>query len=255
MQHIITGQEQLPGFAEEDVKRTFKTFSQFMEALPVAGTSLVEDIVRDFRRCAIHELGNTLDRDEKNALVRKQEALLLSLLISVDARVQFELHGSAPRIRSRFTTILMEERARLSFSAARSEALSDHRDLQTETDAVEVRPRDPTNSTLVSQLLHQADAPGASSEELESSHSDAMQTKEAVMERPPRMLRCYSCQNTWVSTLAADLRDCPKCGSYSVFSESPRRAASLTKNTFLIAQALQERKRWANTFPSVQTST
>lgn len=226
MQHIITGQEQLPGFAEEDVKRTFKTFSQFMEALPVAGTSLVEDIVRDFRRCAIHELGNTLDRDEKNALVRKQEALLLSLLISVDARVQFELHGSAPRIRSRFTTILMEERARLSFSAARSEALSDHRDLQTETDAVEVRPRDPTNSTLVSQLLHQADAPGASSEELESSHSDAMQTKEAVMERPPRMLRCYSCQNTWVSTLAADLRDCPKCGSYSVFAESPRRAAS-----------------------------
>lgn len=160
MHDVVTGQEQLPGFAEEDVKRTFKTFSQFMEALPVAGTSLVEDIVRDFRRCAIHELNNTLDRDKKKAMVRKQEALLLSLLISVDARVQFELHGSAPRIRSRFTTILMEERARLSFSASRSEALSDHHHLPTGTDAAEVRPRDPSSSKLVSGLPILANATG-----------------------------------------------------------------------------------------------
>ncbi|GAB7335512.1 hypothetical protein MBLNU13_g07860t1 [Cladosporium sp. NU13] len=156
LQGIATGQEQLPGFVEENVKRTFKTFSQFMEALPVAGTSLVEDIVRDFRRCAIHELNNTLDREGKNAVVRKQEALLLSLLISVDARVQIELHGSAPRIRSRFTTILMEERARLSFSASRSEALSGRRDLQTGTNAAEDRPRDPSGSKLVSGLPIQA---------------------------------------------------------------------------------------------------
>lgn len=232
LQGIATGQEQLPGFAEEDVKRTFKTFSQFMEALPVAGTSLVEDIVRDFNRCAIHEVNNTTDRDEKNALVRKQEALLLSLLISVDARVQFELHGSAPRIRSRFTTILMEERARLSFSASRSEALSDRHDLRTGADAAEVYPRDSTISTLISEFPHQVDAPGASSEEPESSHNDTIQSEEAVMERPPRMLRCYSCHNTWVSTLAADLRDCPKCGSYSVFAESPRRTASPEQEHF-----------------------
>ena len=198
----------------------------------MAGTSLVEDIVRDFNRCAIHEVNNTTDRDEKNALVRKQEALLLSLLISVDARVQFELHGSAPRIRSRFTTILMEERARLSFSASRSEALSDRHDLRTGADAAEVRPRDSTISTLISEFPHQVDAPGASSEEPESSHNDTIQSEEAVMERPPRMLRCYSCHNTWVSTLAADLRNCPKCNSYSVFAESPRRTASPEQEHF-----------------------
>jgi len=158
LQGITTGQEQLPGFAEEDVKRTFKTFSQFMEALPVAGTSLVEDIVRDFRRCAIHEANNTLDRDEKNTLVRKQEALLLSLLISVDARVQFELHGGAPRIRSRFTTILMEERAQLSFSASRSEALLNHHNLQAGAEAAGFRPSDSRGSELVSGLPILADA-------------------------------------------------------------------------------------------------
>ena len=186
LQDVISGQEQLPGFAEDGVKRTFKTFSQFMEALPVAGTSLVEDIVRDFRRCAIHETNadNTLDRDQRNVIVRRHEALLLSLLISVDARLQFELHGSAPRIRSRFTTILMEERARLSFSASRSEAFSDRHD------AAEVRPRDQIN--------------------------------QSAMERPPQELRCHSCQHTWSTTTAADLRDCPKCGSYSVFAETPR---------------------------------
>jgi len=190
VQNVATGQEQLPGFEDDDVKRTFKTFSQFMEALPVAGTSLVEDIVRDFRRCAIQEVNtnNTLDREQWNAAVRKQEALLLSLLISVDAQVQLDLHGSAPRIRSRFTTILMEERARLSFSASRSEAISDRHD------PAEIRPRD--------------------------------HTKEAAIERPPRELRCYSCQHNWTSVSGAELRDCPKCGSYSVFAESPKRTAS-----------------------------
>jgi hypothetical protein len=201
LQSVAAGQEQLPGFGDDDVKRTFKTFSQFMEALPVAGTSRVEDIVRDFRRCAIHETkaDNTLDRDQRNAIVRRQEALLLSLLISVDARMQFELHGSAPRIRSRFTTILMEERARLSFSASRSDALSTTHGL------------------------------GALTGEPETNHSDALHTKESVdpvMERPPRELRCYSCQHTWTSISGAELRDCPNCGSYSVFAESPRRTAS-----------------------------
>lgn len=191
------------------------------EAVKLASGSYFRQSFTDRQSTFDDAEGNQLEIDFPTL-----KALKLRMHISVDARVQFELHGSAPRIRSRFTTILMEERARLSFSAARSQALSDHRDLQTETDAVEVRPRGPTNSTLVSQLLHQADAPGASSEELESNHRDAMQTKEAVMERPPGMLRCYSCQNTWVSTLAADLRDCPKCGSYSVFAESSRRTAS-----------------------------
>jgi hypothetical protein len=185
-----TGQEQLPGFRDDDVKRIFKVYSQFLEASPLVGTSLVEDVVRDFRRCALSELSEdgTLDRAQRNAMVRRQEALLLSLLISVDAAVQLELHGSAPRIRSRFTTILMEERARLSFSASRSEALSDRRD------SAEIRPRDRTN--------------------------------EASIERPPRELRCYSCQHTWTSVSGAELRDCPKCGSYSVFADSPKRTAS-----------------------------
>lgn len=160
MHDVVTGQEQLPGFAGEDVRRTFKTFSQFMEALPVAGTSLVEDIVRDFRRCAIHELNDTLDRYKKKAMVCKQEALLLSLLISVDVRVQLELHGSALRIRRRLIAILMEERARLLLSASRSEALSDHHDLQTGIDAAEVRPRDPSSSKAVSGLPILANATG-----------------------------------------------------------------------------------------------
>jgi hypothetical protein len=132
-------------------------------------------------------------------MVRRQEALLLSLLISVDARMQFKLHGSAPRIRSRFTTILMEERARLSFSASRSEALS---------------------------TTH---GPVALTQEPETNYSDALHTKEAVdpvTERPPRELRCHSCQHTWTSVSGAELRDCPRCGSYSVFAASPKRTAS-----------------------------
>ena len=181
--------------------RYHPVYSQFLEASPLAGTSLVEDIVRDFRRCALSAVtkDETLDRAERNVMVRKQEALLLSLLISVDARVQFELHGSAPRIRSRFTTILMEERARLSFSASRSEALS---------------------------TTH---GPVALTQEPETNHSDALHTKEAVdpvVGRPPRELRCYSCQHIWTSISGAELRDCPTCGSYSVFAESPRRTAS-----------------------------
>jgi hypothetical protein len=201
VQDAATGQEQLPGFDDDDVKRVFKVFSQFLEASPLVGTSLVEDIVRDFRRCALSELtkDTALDRAQRNAMVRRQEALLLSLLISVDARMQFKLHGSAPRIRSRFTTILMEERARLSFSASRSEALS---------------------------TTH---GPVALTQEPETNHSDALHTKEAVdpvVGRPPRELRCYSCQHIWTSISGAELRDCPTCGSYSVFAESPRRTAS-----------------------------
>lgn len=201
VQDAATGQEQLPGFDNDDVKRVFKVFSQFLEASPLVGTSLVEDIVRDFRICALSELtkDTALDRAQRNAMVRRQEALLLSLLISVDARMQFKLHGSAPRIRNRFTTILMEERARLSFSASRSEALS---------------------------TTH---GPVALTQEPETNYSDALHTMEAVdpvTERPPRKLRCYSCQHTWTSMSGAELRDCPKCGSYSVFAESPRRTAS-----------------------------
>lgn len=190
VQDAAAGQERLPGFGNDDVKRIFEVFSQFLEISPLVGTSLVEDIVRDFRRCALSELAknDTLDRTQRNAMVRRHEALLLSLLISVDAQVQLELHGSAPRIRSRFTTILMEERARLSFSASISAAISDRHD------AAEIRPRD--------------------------------HTKEAAIERPPRELRCYSCQHTWTSVSGAELRDCPKCGSYSVFADSPKRTAS-----------------------------
>jgi predicted nucleic acid-binding Zn-ribbon protein len=198
VQDAATGQEQLPGFGDDDVRRIFRVFSQFLEASPLVGTSLVEDIVRGFRRCALSELtkDKALDRAQRNATVRRQEALLLSLLISVDARMQFELHGSAPRIRSRFTTILMEERARLSFSASRSEAISN-----------------PHGYTVLT-------------EQPETSHNDELHAKEAVVERPPRELRCYSCQHTWISISGAELRDCPKCGSYSVFAESPRRTAS-----------------------------
>lgn len=197
VQDAAIGQEQLPGFGDDDVRQIFKVFSQFLEASPLVGTSLVEDVVRDFRRCALSELtnDNTLDRVQRNAMVCRQEALLLSLLISVDARMQFELHGSDPRIRSRFTTILMEERARLSFSASRSKPLSAPHSYATLT------------------------------EEPETGHSDTWHTKEAVMDRPQRGLKCHSCQHTWTSTLASDLRECPNCGSHSVFAE-PRRTVS-----------------------------
>jgi rRNA maturation endonuclease Nob1 len=225
---VATGQEQLLGFGDDDIKRTFQAFSQFLDASPLAGTSLVEEIVRDFRRCALFELNmdETLSRTQRNTMVRRQEALLLSLLISVDAQVQLELHGSAPRIRSRFTTILMEERARLSFSASRSEALSSRHDEQTEEDAAEIRPHGPDPSTLVSRLSAQVDGPDVAIDEQDSSQGRVLHTEDAAMERPPRVLRCYSCQHIWISTLAADLRECPECGSYSVFAESPRRTAS-----------------------------
>ena len=206
VQDVANGQEQLPGFEGGDVKRTFSKYSQFLEASPLVGTSLVEDVVRDFRRCALSELDMvaTHDRDQRKAIVRRQEALLLSLLISVDARVQFELHGTAPRIRSRFTTILMEERARLSLSASRSEALS----------------------TQSSSSAHHTDNYSALTGEPRFSQRDILRGNEEAMERPPRVLICRTCEHTWTSSFAADLRECPNCRSYSIFDELPRRTAS-----------------------------
>jgi hypothetical protein len=45
-------------------------------------------------------------------------------------------------------------------------------------------------------------------------------------ERPPRGMVCNNCKFVWRSASALELRDCPNCGSYSVFAESPPRTTS-----------------------------
>jgi hypothetical protein len=48
----------------------------------------------------------------------------------------------------------------------------------------------------------------------------------AAKERPPRGMVCDNCKFVWRSASAMELRDCPNCGSYSVFAESPPRTTS-----------------------------
>jgi hypothetical protein len=47
---------------------------------------------------------------------------------------------------------------------------------------------------------------------------------ETAQERPPRGMVCNDCKFVWRSVSASELRDCPNCGSYSVFAGSPPRA-------------------------------
>lgn len=203
---VAIGQEDLLGFDEDNVKRTFLAFSQVLGVSPSAGTSLLAMIVRDFRMCAVSVLSkdNALNDKQRSAMSSRQEALLLSLLISVDARMQSEVHSSAPRIRSRFTSLLMEERARLLSTIYETQDSPAPTFWTSRADAIEDYARHTT-------FTIEGDTPHAQVE---------------TMERPPRVMRCYSCQHIWTSTLASDLRDCPQCGSYSVFAESPRRTAS-----------------------------
>jgi hypothetical protein len=49
---------------------------------------------------------------------------------------------------------------------------------------------------------------------------------ETAQERPPRGMVCNDCKFVWRSVSASELRDCPNCGSYSVFAGSPPRATS-----------------------------
>ena len=52
------------------------------------------------------------------------------------------------------------------------------------------------------------------------------EASETAKERPPRGMVCDNCKFVWRSALALELRDCPNCGSYSVFAESRPRTAS-----------------------------
>jgi len=67
-----------------------------------------------------------------------------------------------------------------------------------------------------------ADTSDAEPEPKETQEADDKKTKE----RPPRGMVCDNCKFVWRSALALELRDCPNCGSYSVFAESPRRTTS-----------------------------
>lgn len=211
-QDVGSGKEQLPGFGDNDVRRTFATFSRHLEARPMED-SLLSVIIRNFERCALLKKDTALDDDSMKAVVLRQKALLLSLLISVDARLQSEHHGSAPRIRTRFTSLLMEERAKLLTTVSELQGKSiQNPSVSASTDL----PREKSPSAA-SSFPH-TDIP---TEEVEIGHSVVPYT-----ERPPRVMKCYQCQHSWASTIASDLRDCPECGYYSGFAESPRRTAS-----------------------------
>jgi hypothetical protein len=60
----------------------------------------------------------------------------------------------------------------------------------------------------------------------ESEPKEAQESETTANERPPRGMVCNNCKFVWQSASALELRDCPSCGSYSVFAESPPRTTS-----------------------------
>jgi Zn finger protein HypA/HybF involved in hydrogenase expression len=320
---VATGQEQLPGFGDKIVRQSFAKFSRRLKPTTPRGRHLVVEIMQEFESCVLSELiqlgrfevGSTATTE---ALL-KHKALLLSLLISVDAQLQFQHHGSAPRIRSRFTSLLMEERATylLAISKERNESTNEPKkeplnprlltnapeshakrtiflqhihknivrsnlELKSSTQPIQDIPPDRlkllalSDQEVITLALDEEEkaainqpevyaniiksriaayrnmkpeafvdivaqinrgkpvhtgltddrVPDVSSEELDADHRIAPHTEPSAIERPPRVMKCYQCQHSWTSTIAADFRDCPECGSYSVFADSPRRTAS-----------------------------
>jgi Zn finger protein HypA/HybF involved in hydrogenase expression len=224
---VATGQEQLPGFGDKDVRRTFVDFLQRLEQSPPIWPRLVGVFAQVFESCLLSRVIKTrkIHVDNTAKMLLKQKALLLSLLISVDAQLQSQHHGSAPRIRSRFTSLLMEERATYLLAVSKVQSESKDQSSAPEADDAADLSRDqhPSPTTSISALEH--DISDISSEVV-MDHSIAPHMEKSAIERPPRVMRCYHCQHVWTSTIASDLRDCPECGSYSVFAESPRRTAS-----------------------------
>jgi Zn finger protein HypA/HybF involved in hydrogenase expression len=218
-QGVATGQEQLPGFDDKNVRQTFVEFSQKLATAPPRARHLVSEIMQEYESCVLSQLIQLgrLDIGSTAAtqVLLRQKALLLSLLISVDAQLQLQHHGSAPRIRSRFTSLLMEERA--TYMLAISKVQNESKNQSSSPEA----------STATDPWPTQLPSSTPSNSIRDDDISDiAPRTESSAIERPPRVMRCYQCQHSWTSTIASDLRDCPECGSYSVFAESPRRTAS-----------------------------
>jgi Zn finger protein HypA/HybF involved in hydrogenase expression len=232
-QGVATGQEQLPGFDNKHVRQSFAEFSRRLKiTIPTGarGRHLVVELMQEFESCVITELvtigGFRNGITSTTEMLLKQKALLLSLLISVDAQLQYQHHGSAPRIRSRFTSLLMEERATYLLAISKVQSESRNQSSAPEADTAVDLSRDQRPSSVHSNSARDDDISDVSSEEVAADHHNAPHTETSAIERPPRVMRCYQCQHGWTSTIASDLRDCPECGSYSVFAESPRRTAS-----------------------------
>jgi Zn finger protein HypA/HybF involved in hydrogenase expression len=231
-QGVVTGQEQLPGFGDTFVRHSFAEFSRRLKiTVPTGARSryLVVELMQEFESCVLTELATIggLPIGSTTEILLKQKALLLSLLISVDAQLQSQHHGSAPRIRSRFTSLLMEERA--TYLLAISKVQSENRNQSSVPEASTPTDSWPTqfSSPIPPIPAHDGNIFDVFSEEVDVDHRIAPHTEDSAIERPPRVMRCYQCQHSWTSTIASDLRDCPECdGSYSVFAESPRRTAS-----------------------------
>jgi Zn finger protein HypA/HybF involved in hydrogenase expression len=229
-QGVATGQEQLPGFDDKHVRQTFVEFSQKLATAPPRARHLVVEVMQEFESCVLSELiqlgrldvGSTAATE----VLLRQKALLLSLLISVDAQLQFQHHGSAPRIRSRFTSLLMEERATYLLAISEVQTESRNQPSSPEADTAADLSRDQRPSPTTSIPARDVTIYDVSSEEVDVDHPIEPHMEPPAIERPPRVMKCYQCQHSWTSTIASDLRDCPECGSYSVFADSPRRTAS-----------------------------
>jgi hypothetical protein len=148
---VVSGSESLPGFSDDHVKRAFAILSQVLDASPPSERYLLGAILRDFEACAFWEVpkDQTLDGNDTHAFVIMQEALLLSLIISVDAQIQSEHHGIAPRIRNRLTTLLMDKRANLLSSVAELQGGTTHRSSSPDSDSAADRPRSESPSTYI----------------------------------------------------------------------------------------------------------
>jgi Zn finger protein HypA/HybF involved in hydrogenase expression len=216
---VAAGQEQLPGFGDKTVRKSFAKLSRRLKPTTPGGRHLVAEIMQEFESCVLSELIQ-LGRFEAGSTATTE------VLLRQKAQLQFRHHGSAPRIRSRFTSLLMEERVIYLLAISKVQSESRNQSSAAEADIATDLSRDQHLSSVHSNSARDDNISDVSGEEVDADHRIAPHTEPSAIERPPRVMRCYQCQHSWTSTIAADLRDCPECGSYSVFADSPRRTAS-----------------------------
>jgi len=310
---VIDGEETavtLPRFGAHLMEQACKSFSfRLQSTYPADRAMPLETVLGEFLACAETEIRH--DRAESNKESRsvaaeRLVALLLSLLISIDAALELErLHDVQPRIRNQFTTVLMEERSRYLSQASEieerlfrvSQRSKPEFDIHFFTDKSR-REHDKMYGEMMTGGEDELSDPNGPFEPkycycLRGSHGvmvacdgpncrrkwfhlsctdlkkplddyktwfcifcqppvskttentqevaavgtidedytapkleETQEVGETTNERPARGMVCNSCKFVWRSAQALELRDCPNCGSYSVFAESPPRTTS-----------------------------
>ena len=269
----------------------------------------LETVLGEFLACAETEIRHDRagsNKESRSVAAERLVALLLSLLISIDAALELErLNDVQPRIRNQFTAVLMEERSRYLSQASEIEerlfrvsqrskpefdihffteksrrqhdkrygemiasdnidpddlddpsqpkycyCLRDSHGVMVACDGPNCRRKwfhlsctdlkkplndyktwfcvfcQPPMKTATEDTQEASATANIDASDKEPELNETEEPETVANERPPRGMVCNNCKFVWRSASALELRDCPNCGSYSVFAESPPRTTS-----------------------------